>query len=1019
MLRFRACLYTVGALAVLTTAWFLFWLRNHTQTSGEPPASIPEPSAIQSSLSDTAFNDTVHPFLSTYCTDCHSGAKPKGDLDLSAYAAGDAATKDSRRWETVLEQLETGTMPPAKAKQPPAEMRQKVVAWIRELRRNEAKQLASDPGQAPPHRLSNAEYDYTIRDLTGVDIRPTKEFPVDPANEAGFDNSAESLATSPALLDKFIEAARRVSEHLVLMPDGLAFAPYPVVADTDRDKFCTRRIIDFYKRQRVDYADYFQAAWRFQHRAIRGEQEITLAEIAAKEGLSPKYLATVWALLSGPPEELGPTAALRLMWKELPAPTLPGSTDPAVRSGCERLREFVARLRQMLVPEVKNLTVRGMNNGSQPLVLWKDRQFVANRTRYAPGAALHLRLKELALTPPAVRALTAPAEPAAVEPYESAFAGFCKTFPDAFYISERARVYLDPAQEKRLGGRLLSAGFHSMTGYFRDDGPLYDLVLDRDAQQELDRLWLEFDVVTGAPMRQYTSFIWFERSDSSFIRERAFDFARAEDKDSTSEEKIKTLAEAYLAKAIRNGASEVAQTAIKDHFAIISASIRRVETTRLAAEPKHIASLVKFAERAYRRPLAPAESASLVAFYHALREKDGLNHEDATREVAVSVLMSPRFLFRLEPSVPSTGAQALSDYALASRLSYFLWSSMPDAELLDHAAAGDLHRPDVLIVQAKRMVQDSRIRALATEFAGNWLDFRRFEEHNAVDRERFKSFNDDLRRAMFEEPIRFFIDVVRADRSALDFLYANHTFVNPVLAKHYSIPPSELQPSTPTLKPASDNWVRIDDANRYGRGGLLPMAVFLTKNAPGLRTSPVKRGYWVVRRLLGEKIPAPPAEVPELPADEAKLGDLTLRETLARHRADKSCAGCHERFDSLGLVFERFGPIGERRTVDLGLRPVDDQATFPGGDAGSGLDGLRAYIREHRQDDFLNNLCRKFLAFALGRTLTPSDDELVHSMQRELTAHDYRFGTLIDTIITSPQFLNKRSDAEPANKGTQ
>src|SRR5262249_10510370 len=150
------------------------------------------------------------------------------------------------------------------------------------------------------------------------------------------------------------------------------------------------------------------------------------------------------------------------------------------------------------------------------------------------------------------------------------------------------------------------------------------------------------------------------------------------------------------------------------------------------------------------------------------------------------------------------------------------------------------------------------------EFGGNWLDFRRFEEHNAVDRERFKSFNNELRQAMFEEPIRFFVDLIREDHSVLDFLYADHTFVNPVLARHYGMPDPDI--------PANE-WLRVDHANRCGRGGLLPMSVFLTKNAPGLRTSPVKRGYWVVRRLLGEYIPPPPPTVPELPNDEANLGE--------------------------------------------------------------------------------------------------------------------------------------------------
>jgi hypothetical protein len=171
--------------------------------------------------------------------------------------------------------------------------------------------------------------------------------------------------------------------------------------------------------------------------------------------------------------------------------------------------------------------------------------------------------------------------------------------------------------------------------------------------------------------------------------------------------------------------------------------------------------------------------------------------------------------------------------------------------------------------------------------------------------------------------------------------------------------------------------------------------------------------------VLGEKVPAPPAQVPELPADEAKLGDLTLREVLARHRADKSCAGCHERFDAIGLAFEGYGSVGERRTTDLGGRLVDTRAAFPGGGEGDGVEGLRAYLHERRQDEFVDNLCRKLLAYALGRTLLPSDDDLIQDMRRKLAANDYRFSTLIEAIVTSPQFLNKRGDGEPAKRGTR
>ena len=185
------------------------------------------------------------------------------------------------------------------------------------------------------------------------------------------------------------------------------------------------------------------------------------------------------------------------------------------------------------------------------------------------------------------------------------------------------------------------------------------------------------------------------------------------------------------------------------------------------------------------------------------------------------------------------------------------------------------------------------------------------------------------------------------------------------------------------------------------------MAAFLTQNAPGLRTSPVKRGYWVVRRVLGEVIPPPPPNVPELPKDEAKL-DLPLREMLAKHRANPACASCHARFDSFGLVFEGYGPIGERREKDLGGRPVQTAASFPGGAEGSGLDGVRAFIHEHREKDFLDNFDRKLLAFALGRSLQLSDEPLLERMQTKLGANGNRFTPLVDAIVTSSQFLNRR-----------
>ena len=409
-------------------------------------------------------------------------------------------------------------------------------------------------------------------------------------------------------------------------------------------------------------------------------------------------------------------------------------------------------------------------------------------------------------------------------------------------------------------------------------------------------------------------------------------------------------------------------------------------------------------------------------YYRTLRQRNELSHEDALRDCIAAVLMSPDFLYRIDlednagtaslksaisavalKTSSGVAVRPLSGYALASRLSYFLWSSMPDDELLKHATAGDLQKPEILLAETRRMLKDERARGLATEFGGNWLDFRHFETINTVDRDRFPSFNNDLREAMFQEPVRYIQDVINHDRSVLDMLYGRYTFVNPVLAKHYGMPPPAGVDNNDT-----NTWVRVDDADKYQRGGLLPMAVFLTANSPGLRTSPVKRGYWVVRRVLGEVIPPPPPVVPELPADEAK-SDLPLREMLAQHRSNPVCAACHARFDVVGMAFEGYGPVGEARSKDLAGRPVDVATVFPGGSQGSGFEGVSTYIREHRQQDFVDNLSRKLLAYALDRSLQLSDEAIVERMESRLPANQYRFNTLVETIVASPQFLNKRN----------
>ena len=983
---------------------------------------------------DRTLVKTVRPFLTSYCVGCHGGAAPAAQFDLGSYSTMAAVTRDYPRWNLVLEKLAAREMPPKPAPQPPDAARQEVIDWVQAVRMSEARRNAGDPGPVLVRRLSNAEYNNTIRDLTGVDMRPTREFPVDPANTAGFDNSGESLAMSPALLNKYLQAAREVGDHMVLTPDGFDFAPHPMLVETDRDRYAIQRIVGFYERQPTDYADYFQAAWRFKYRSALGTPGATLAGIAAQSKVSAKYLPLIWDILEETPEagkqEVGPIAKLQAMWRALPRPR-GKQVAPELRAGCIEMRDFVIRIRQHTAMEFAAPLVRGLPAGSQPLLNWKLRAFNSHRRDSDPKAlrndtdappvlpeiprypGLH---QEAAYHWAALTARTRAGDPDLVVPaaerarYQASFERFASVFPDAFYIKERGRYFPDDSQDK---GRLLSAGYHNVMGYWRDDTPLMEEILDAQGQKELNSLWDQFDFIAAHTARTWDQY-YFNQSGEVQGKGAESGTARPEDKAVSSEAVIFGLRDAYLAKA-KASDNPIAMEAIRYHFQWVNDTLRRMERMHVEAEPRQLDALLQFASRAYRKPLSPAEHDDVLSFYKTLREKSGLTHEEAVRDSIVRVLMSPKFGYRvdlLDDSAKGTASPVspLSPYALASRLSYFLWSSMPDEQLLDRAQAGDLQKPEVLAAQVRRMLKDDRASGLALEFAGNWLDFRRFEEHNAVDRERFPSFTNDLREAMFQEPVRFFEDVIRNDRSVLDMLYGNYTFVNPLLASHYGMPEVTGGP---------DHWVRVDDARLYGRGGLLPMSVFLTQNAPGLRTSPVKRGYWVVRRVLGETIPSPPPNVPELPQDEAKL-DLPLREVLAQHRANPACATCHARFDSLGLAFEGYGPIGEKRSRDLAGHPVETQTVFPGGVKGDGFAGVLDYIREHRQKDFTGNLSRKLLAFALGRSLQLSDEPLIEQMQTKLTVEGYRFTPLVKMIVTSPQFLNKRRTDTPvqtARKG--
>jgi hypothetical protein len=412
----------------------------------------------------------------------------------------------------------------------------------------------------------------------------------------------------------------------------------------------------------------------------------------------------------------------------------------------------------------------------------------------------------------------------------------------------------------------------------------------------------------------------------------------------------------------------------------------------LDAEPKQLDAVIKFAGQAYRRPLIGAEDQELRGLYAKLRKLE-MPHDEALRLTLARVFVSPAFLYRLEKSPAGDKPGPVSNSELATRLSYFLTSSMPDEQLL--AAAGKLHDPEVLVAQANRLLKSPYARRLATEFACHWLHVSDFDKLDEKSEKHFPDFVK-LRGDMFEESVRFFTDFFQSDASILSILDADHTFVNESLAKFYGIPGV-----------TGPEWRRVDGVRKFGRGGILGLATTLAKQSGASRTSPILRGVWISETILGEKLPKPPKDVPRLPEDEADSGK-TVRQLVEKHSSDARCAVCHQKIDPYGFALEGYDAIGRKRIKDLGDRPIETQAKLKDGTEFDGLDGLRNYLLTKRRDTFVQQFCRKLLGYALGRGVQLSDEPLLDEMQAKLEKNGYRVSVAIEAIVRSPQFREIR-----------
>lgn len=1017
-------------------------------------------SADQAAPNDpkVSYTALVQPLVKKYCLDCHSTKAKKGSLDLERFASIDHLRKDLKPWLQMIEMLETGEMPPKNKPQPSADERQQLVAWIRGFLDAEARSRAGDPGFVPLRRLSNAEYDATIRELTGIDLRPTREFPADGAAGEGFTNAAEALSDiSPALLTKYLNAAKDIAEHIVLLPDGFRFS----IAKTRRDwtDESTARLRAFYAPYagaepvpaelagafsgvlqgearfttdgRVPLQAYLTATIR--HRDALLSRKMTPEEAAAKERLNPRYLAVLWQTLTDETPSQ-PLNSIRARWrqaseKEVPALASEVAAWQAVLWRYVRIGSYIngdsrqiandpaaqetipLRLAVKLDKKQEEITLRLATRDLTPEgkghVIW-------HRPRFEGAGKPPLLLRDYGKT--------------------DGFGLDKERFgrhPLGHQVDEASLVAdANSVTEVRLPAALFSGREF-----------LVEAKLDTAAGERV----VQFQLLTGPPppeprwdgkspliaaptsaafRRVLQGFADFRRCFPTFIC-----FPRVVPTDEVVCLKMFHREDEPLVRLFLDPEAKrrldylweehrfISQQPIAEHKYLPQFIGYTTQDAPAAVQAYFKAQPEPFRKRAEQQEkeieaAIPKQLDALVdfaarAYRRPLREKEktellGLyktlrgketSHEEALRGVLARVLVAPAFLFRIEQAPPGKTAGAINDWELATRLSYFLWSAGPDDELRRLAAAGQLRDPKILAEQTRRMLKDDRVRALAAEFGTQWLHVRGFAELKDKNEKLFPTFDAKLRQAIEEESILFFQDLFQADRAATEILDADYTFLNDLLAKHYAIPG--------VTGPA---WRRVEGVRKYGRGGILGLASVQASQSGASRTSPVLRGNWIVETLLGEKLPRPPANVPKLPEEEGGADKLTTRQLVEKHASVVECAVCHQRIDPFGFALERYDPIGRRRDKDLGGLAVDARAKLKDGTEFEGIDGLRTYLLAKKKDVIVRLFCRKLLGYALGRAVTLSDQPLIDEMMVELNKNDGRLSAAVLAIVQSRQF---------------
>ncbi|WP_395717142.1 DUF1592 domain-containing protein [Prosthecobacter sp.] len=968
----------------------------------------------------------VEPMLAAKCYECHNADKMKGDVDLKQFAADPKLAEEFEIWTKVKDTIDNGDMPPRKAKQLTSDEKAAITGWVQNGLDVLAEAKSGDPGPVTMRRLTNAEYDNTLRDLTGRDYALAKEFQTDGGGGEGFTNTGDVLFMSPAAIDKYFAAARKLADHATIMPGtGVVFHPNRIgLRGPEQVKAQAQQGLYVWYQQKaaphlpkddenMREADYMLACWKHKH------AKTPLDQLAKDMKLSVHFLSNWWNLVNSTEPKSRYLDLVRVPWRELPAdekaaheriksieadmlswnnPKKPGSGVQRQQQDSDGIRPYVMQGPVNGKTHV-NLCFGDTGDGNKgdiALVTQIDYHIGKQKLNYLTWLDKTIAEKRKQTPPPPnlaelenVRALYGkhPQPGRSIEPNVLAFAApqvFKLPLPEgANWLLVHARLDMQNAEVDEA-----SIQWTMTTETPRDVTKIIPGVLT---------IWKRSTKKSGETMNDFnkmkTAFPdMFERR----LEEVANNLYRGGRPNYT----VYYFSDDQLGQLLGQNDKNYLAAMKKDWGYNANPNLNKQQQQEY--DGALLWHLHEFTKRAWRRPITDEEIKKLDALYFASRAKE-LDRESAAREVLVRVLVSPNFLFKAETLPPIADAKTsevpLNAHELASRLSYFLWASLPDWQLRKAADDGSLLKPEVLAAQTQRMLRDPKAAALAKEYAGQWLKFNGFDEKSTVDEKKFPQFTPELRNDMQREAVEFFTHLVRDDRSVSDIIGGDYTFLNERLAKHYGIPGV-----------TGGDFREVKGIAQHHRGGLLGMAAILTKTSRPHRTSPVVRGDYLYQVVLGIASPPPPPNVPEL---KETSKPSSLREALMQHRTDSACAVCHERIDPLGFALESFDPIGRFRATDETGGKIDDTGEMTDGSKFTGFTGLRDYLKKN-EPQFLTQLTRKLLGYALGRQTLPSDKKLLQQMQASLKANNGKFSAAVLEIVKSRQFLNRRAEATVA-----